>query len=343
MMWPLKRSIRRLRHRFSPGAMILVYHRVAESLNPDQSPLNVTPTTFSSHLAWLRRHTTPIGLTQLVHLVRNRQVPKRAVAVTFDDGYANNLYFAKPLLERYDIPATVFVTTGTLGGDREFWWDELRKQLGKAGSLPETFSLTINGTAYHWNLDDRVQRDQVGLRRHWQFGNRAKKSLTTRERTLSAIHTLLKWSSDDERRQVLEEISRLAGSPAPTRRTHLPMTANEVNQLAEGGLVEIGAHTVTHPVLSSLSLKSQEREIRASKLCLEEVLGQPVRAFAYPYGSRRDYTAETVKLVQEAGFDYACSNFRDIIFPGIDYYQLPRIPVRNWDEDELGRQLGIPA
>jgi peptidoglycan/xylan/chitin deacetylase (PgdA/CDA1 family) len=119
------------------------------------------------------------------------------------------------------------------------------------------------------------------------------------------------------------------------------MTADEVARLAESKLIDVGAHTVTHPVLSTLSISMQREEILGSKTRLEEILGRQVTGFAYPFGSQRDYTPETVRLAREAGFDYACSNFRDVIFSGIDRYQLPRIPVRDWGEDDFSRRLGF--
>lgn len=335
------RSIRWLKHRVSPGAIILVYHRVVESSNPGQSPMSVTPEALASQLAWLRQHANPISLTKLVHMLRNGQVPKRAVAVTFDDGYANNLYQAKPLLERYDVPATVFVTTGAIDRNQEFWWDELRTFLLRPETLPDQLSLTINGNRYDWTFGSRFYVDNRLVRSRWRLGTRAQNAPTSRESVVRCIHKILKGSQEEERRQTLATISKWAGTQSTARPHFRPMTSDEVLQLAESTLIDIGAHTVTHPTLSSLSTVSQREEISASKRHLEGIIGRPVTAFAYPYGSRRDYTEETVALAQEAGFDCACSNFRDVIFPGVDYYQLPRIPVRSWDEEEFSRRLGL--
>jgi peptidoglycan/xylan/chitin deacetylase (PgdA/CDA1 family) len=112
-----------------------------------------------------------------------------------------------------------------------------------------------------------------------------------------------------------------------------------VVRLARGELIEVGAHTVTHSVLSALPAAAQRDEIQRSKAHLEEILGHAVSNFAYPYGTRSDYTAGTVAVVQEAGFASACSNFAGVVRHGTDRFQLPRVLVRNWTGDEFARQL----
>ena len=114
------------------------------------------------------------------------------------------------------------------------------------------------------------------------------------------------------------------GSDKECRSTHRPLSANETLQLVEDGLIEIGAHTVTHPVLASLSNNLQKDEIRNSKEHLENISGCPVMSFSYPYGSKSDYSSETVKLVRNAGFSCACSNYADVVWCGTDNFQLPR-------------------
>src|SRR5262245_41049481 len=104
------------------GALILGYHRVAD-VTRDEYEVCVTPKHFAEQMEVLRKVSQPIGLSELVQCLKASSVPPKAVAVTFDDGYADNLYEARPILERYLIPATVFVCTGYAG--KEFWWDEL--------------------------------------------------------------------------------------------------------------------------------------------------------------------------------------------------------------------------
>jgi peptidoglycan/xylan/chitin deacetylase (PgdA/CDA1 family) len=117
------------------------------------------------------------------------------------------------------------------------------------------------------------------------------------------------------------------------------MTAEEVRHLADGGLVTIGSHTVTHPVLSALAPDKQRAELEQSRAQLEELLEKPVKTFAYPFGGQTDYTAETIRILRETGYDCACSYFSGVVRARTDRYQLPRIQVRDWDGDELARLL----
>ncbi len=110
-------------------------------------------------------------------------------------------------------------------------------------------------------------------------------------------------------------------------------------RLAEGGLVEVGAHTVTHSVLSTQSREEQHREITASKRTLETLLGRPVPTFSYPFGGRTDYTPETVALLQEAGFSCACSNFPAWVQPRTPVYELPRYLARGWDGETFAARV----
>src|SRR5262249_14434620 len=122
----LRQGVARVRTRRASQALILLYHRVAHSLS-DPCLLCVRPNYFAKHLAVLRRHYDTIPLNEVAGTARTRYRGRRGVVLTFDDGYADNFDNARPPLERHDIPATVFVATGQVGSDQEFWWDELER------------------------------------------------------------------------------------------------------------------------------------------------------------------------------------------------------------------------
>jgi peptidoglycan/xylan/chitin deacetylase (PgdA/CDA1 family) len=312
-----------------------MYHKVTESYSDPR--LDVRPSNFAEHLEILRQQAHPIGLQQLSRALSDGNLPDLSVVVTFDDGYANNLYNAKPLLERYDIPATVFVITGYIGDEREFWWDELDQLFLQPGALPERLNLNVDGRTYQWKLGEAVTpSEEVSSHpRRWR----------PREEVQSSHHYLYKhlWKllrsmTEGERRQALHELRAWAGTKPSSRPGHRPLSLKEVVTLAQGGLVEVGAHTVTHPALRKLPPALQHDEILGSKARLEEILDHPVTSFSYPYGN---LSAQTLDIVREAGFSCACSTHADIVGRLTERFQLPRVEVRDWGGEEFARQLSM--
>ncbi|HXV83032.1 MAG TPA: polysaccharide deacetylase family protein, partial [Candidatus Binatia bacterium] len=113
----------------------------------------------------------------------------------------------------------------------------------------------------------------------------------------------------------------------------------EICALASTEIVDIGAHSVTHPLLAALPAALQRDEVTQSKTDLEEILGRPVSWFAYPFGSNGTYTEESVGLVRQAGFAAACSGLPGLVELRTDRFQLPRVQVCDWDGDEFARRL----
>ena len=259
-----------------------------------------------------------------------------AVIITFDDGYADNLYNAKPLLERFDLPATVFVTSGYVGACREFWYDELEKILLHAHPLPERLRLQIKGQEYEWRIDALPEESAD----HWsEWDVSAVEDPTLRHSVYRSLCEILQPLLDPERRGILDHVASWAGIDICQRSTHRTLSPQELIRLEEGALIEIGAHTVSHPVLSTLPIAAQISEISCSKTQLEEILSRDITAFAYPFGTRSHYTDETVNVVRQTGFKWACSNFPGITYPITDRWQLPRFIVRNWTGEQFARKL----
>ena len=318
--------------------LILAYHRVA-NLASDPQLLSVTPAHFTEHLEVLRRQYQTIPLRDLNNSLNRYVRRSRTVVVTFDDGYADNLYNAKSLLDRYDVPATVFISTAYIGGGREFWWDELARLLLQAGTLPETLSLTVNGRTYHWTLGEGARYSTVECERNRGWNVEMRRGLNARQRLYRCLCQLIRPLYAEDRQNVLDMLLAWAGAISAARPADRPLLHDEIASLGADGLVEIGSHTATHPVLSALPPKIQRKEIEESKACLEEILGHPVTSFAYPYGGKRDYLTSTVTLLRAANYTRACANFPNGLCKGIDPFQLPRILVRDCDGEAFGRLL----
>jgi peptidoglycan/xylan/chitin deacetylase (PgdA/CDA1 family) len=282
----------------------------------------------------------PLSLPEFIERLRRGRLPSRAAVVTFDDGYEDNLANAKPILSRYGVPAAVFVTTGYMTGDREFWWDELERLLLQPGHLPEVIRLNIGGVPYEWDLRDSTDYTSEECSRHARWDvSQGDNTPTRRHEVYRSLCQLLRPLSHAERRPLLDHLTLASRADSAPRVTHRTLSAPQVKDLAAGGLVTVGAHTVTHPRLSALPLDRQCEEIDLSKRHLEHVLDQSVTTFAYPYGSRLDYSGHTVAAVRDSGFAGACSNFFEPITRRTDPLQLPRVIIRDCDGDTFARQL----
>jgi peptidoglycan/xylan/chitin deacetylase (PgdA/CDA1 family) len=334
----LRRAGGKIKRHFSRRALILLYHRVAEA-GSDPWQLAVTPGHFAEHLQVLREYGRLMPLQELSAAIQSKKLPRRAVAVTFDDGYADNLFNAKPLLEKYDVPATVFITTGYTGEDREFWWDELDRLFLQPGALPGALRLSVKGDDRVWELGEAAVYGEPAHRRNLRWRAWQEDDPSSRHALYRALWKLMHPMADGERRQLRNELIRWAGADGSARQTHRALTREEVIELARGGLVEVGCHTLTHPQLSALDRDSQRREIYESKAQLEDVLGRPVTSFAYPYGRECDYNGQSVALVREAGFDCGCSTTVGVVGPNADRFQLPRAQVEDMDGESFARML----
>jgi peptidoglycan/xylan/chitin deacetylase (PgdA/CDA1 family) len=322
------RGPRRRRHQ----PIVLLYHRIGH-VPRDPQLLCVTPDHFADHLQVIAAHHRPVRLGGL---------GAGAVAVTFDDGYLDNLLVAKPLLERSDIPATVFVTSGHVRTGRPFWWDELEHLLLWPGRLPAALTLEVGRENLRWELGDDAAyvSDRDGDRTAWTVLD--ERDPGPREQIYRALCERFRALDETDRERALDHLRAVverdddADADAVMPR---PLSPTELTLLADGNLIEVGAHTVTHPVLSRLPMERQREEVAGSKRQLEEILGRPVSSFAYPYGAPTDFDETTVSLVRAAGFGRACANVPGRVTRRTDPFRLPRLVVRDCDGDELTRRL----
>jgi peptidoglycan/xylan/chitin deacetylase (PgdA/CDA1 family) len=345
---------RRLANRFAPGALVLLYHRVAE-LETDPQWLAVPPDVFDEQLDLLKRSFVVLTLGDLVKRLGEGALPKRSVVITFDDGYSDNLYEAKPVLERHGLPASVFVASGFVGGREEFFWDELDRLLLQPGELPSEFAAPPpeDGVAvaspmacdigaeepWRWSLGDAAVYSAERAREHAKWNVLSKDTPTARHAAYRALCAGMAGATPEVRRRWLARVREALGATEGARKSHRVVSVEELRGLAAGGFVEIGAHTVTHARLSSLPVSAQRREMVESKGALEGLVGRAVTTFSYPFGNHVDYTAQTVAAAREAGFVAACANFGGCVRRGTDVMQLNRVLVRDWPAEELDRRI----
>ncbi len=277
MLRRLRRLPQFLRNRFSLGGLILLYHRVAVA-ESDPHALCISPAHFEEHLALLSGRARVVPLAEIVTRLRERRSVRGLVAITFDDGYADNLTTALPLLERYAAPATFFVVSGRI----PFWWDRMA-------------ALPLDGARFR------------------------------------ELYAELQPLPNDENQHRLDHLE------APADNLPLRMSDEQIVSAAAHPLITIGGHTLSHRVLATLSSGAQREEIGACRQALEELTGQRVRSFAYPYGTPQTFNAVTVALVRACGFEHACAAAGDVVSSSSDLFRLPRVPVSDVGGEQIAR------
>ncbi len=329
-----QRATTKFKNMLSPRGLILMYHRIAE---PDLDPwgLSVSPRHFAEHLEVIKKYFHPLSMRELVAHLQQGKVPNRSIVVTFDDGYADNFHNAKPLLEHYGVPATIYLVTEALVEQRNFWWDELEWALLQPDTLPELLELTRNGKRYSWQLENERQYTAADRQNDHQI--RPWDALPgTRMAFFYSVWQQLRELSKSERIEAIDEIRVWAGMPKKDQLANRILSKEEVNLLGNNSLIELGAHTVTHPSLTTISSAQQIEEIAGSKRQLENILNHTVTSFSYPHG---EYSAETIDLARNAGFHSATAIHFKCVFPGEDLFQLPRFQVDDWSGEKFLRQL----
>jgi peptidoglycan/xylan/chitin deacetylase (PgdA/CDA1 family) len=291
------------------GTVVLLYHRVAH-LSRDPHGLAVRPDRFAQHCEILRQrcHVVPLS---------DAKGRPRQVAITFDDGYADNAHEARSILAAAGLPATFFITIGRIGDRAEAWWDRLAQILLECETTSDAIELTI--------ADRRLWLDI--------------RSPSARARAHVALFWRLRVLRPAAIESILAEIEARLGIASVDRESHRWMNTEELRALSASEGTEVGAHTLTHPLLSTLDAEEQWKEIDGSRDQLERLLGRPVRLFSYPHGGHDAFDVLSTQLVRKAGYTMACTATGGIARAGSDPFLIPRNTVGDWDAERFGRWL----
>jgi len=288
----------------APRLSILIFHRVLaqpDALFPDE----IDATRFAILVRTVQRNWRVLPLGAAAALLQQNRLPPRALAITFDDGYADNAEIALPILQRAGLPATFFVATGFLDGGRMF---------------NDTVIECLRATSL-----ERVDLGDFGL------GVRVLGSAAARRAVIEELLPRVKYLGLAEREPFLERLLRQCGQPKLPH--DLMMRSEQVVQLHRAGMA-IGAHTVRHPILRLLPDDEARAEIARGRTTLEDLIGARVELFAYPNGRPgEDYDARHVEMVRGLEFRAAVSTSPGSAVAGADPYQLPRFTP--WDRDPV--------
>jgi peptidoglycan/xylan/chitin deacetylase (PgdA/CDA1 family) len=295
----------------SSRLIVLHYHRVLEAPDPMFTGMLVERAAFAEQMAALAEYFRVLPLSEALARLRQGDLPRRAVAVTFDDGYADNFHVAMPILQQFGLTATFFVATDYLDGGcmfNDMIFEACRHAPAGAWDTQVTKLGTLQVTA-------ESQRPALAL----------------------SIIGKLRYLDPEQRLSASRTLLDSTGARPPL----LMMTSREIVKAFNAGM-EIGAHTASHPILATLSDAEARREIEAGRNRLESLLGAKVPLFAYPNGvPGTDYSRRDVELVRQLGFAGAVTTAPGCAGRRADRFQIPRIGT--WDPTRTRTVLRLLA
>ncbi len=277
---------------FCRGIHILMYHRICP--RRDELGIAISPEFFEAQIRYLQNHFTIISLDEALEAIP-RGTSEPLFAITFDDGYRDNFTDAYPVLRRYGVPATIFITCNDVQSGVTDWH---RMDCALRETALEELDLEIFGLGI------------ISLR-----------TLEERIRAIRTLHRRLKEIDNELRLEILSFILERCGARELER---IMLTWQDVRRMSDEGLVTIGSHTLSHPILTSVGAAAAKREIEQSRLRIEEVIERPVRHFAYPNG---DFDAKIADLVRQGGYASACTTVAGCNERRADLFALRRIDV----------------
>jgi peptidoglycan/xylan/chitin deacetylase (PgdA/CDA1 family) len=295
---------------------VLCYHRAATP-RCDPFALSVAPARLREHLAALTELVEVLPLGELMARRRERK-PSPAVAITFDDGYADNYLDALPLLSAAGVPATLFVASGVIHNTGHFWWDQLSHLFLDPVPLPPNITLTVGGIT----LTADLRSDHARLR------------------ALLLIRARLYTRTPPEIDHALETLSDRLGVPLISDcPDHRLLSEDQLKKVAAAPGIEIGSHSVSHPSLPALDDASLSRELEVSRSDLSAATGQPVDTFAYPFGDPSSLDRRTVRSVRSTGYRSAFTLAHGPVGWWTESQRAPRYLVGDWPGDVFRAHL----
>lgn len=307
-----------VKEKYAQRSLVLMYHRIINT-DTDLWDLTVSPQNFEEHLQVLKDYdVVPSSALESILTKKNR-LPKKTVAITFDDGYIDNYVNAKPLLETYHMPASFFITTESIKKQQEYWWDTLERICLQTNPLPKQLILN-HPEAISWKIGNpcHTENDTLSpLNLYFKLCELTRKMSSNKQKVF--IESLKTWASNTE-----------------DRLDYLTMQEHELLDLKSNPLFTIGAHTVTHPFLPNFSYDYQKNEIAESVEFLEDLTKDKVKYLAYPHGGHNEWTLD---ILSELGLKLAFTTNKGCFNSHSHPYTIPRLQVKNWDGKTFSSKL----
>jgi len=317
----------------APSVTVLMYHRVADEVC-DPWQLCVSPKNFEQQLQWLQSTGNVISIGELDQQLQDGNIKDGAIVLTFDDGYKDNFIVARPLLEKYNLPATFFITTHVFEeGFSGFYWDVVQKIFLEQKELPSHLTLQLTDKTWDFTLSNDPVSVLTNETIKWSAYT---KPVNLRTETYYRVWSLLQGLTYQYQQQVIQQL--LAWASVKLTDLNLPAicSVKDIQQISGHSLITTGSHTHTHAALARHSFSFQLKEIKQGKSELEKLICKKTNYFAYPDGS---HNVSAKAILQKEEFALAFTTIPKTVNVTGDFLQLGRFQVNNWTTDELKHQM----
>lgn len=300
--------VRKLRNQAVSGIPVLAYHRVLDvktSYHFDKDLISSSIAAFDMQMKYISKYYLALSMEEYIYYINHpEKLPRKAILVTFDDGFSDNYQYAFPILRKYSVPATFFVTTDFIDSDETIWYERL---------------------AYFFNVTkvDKLEFSDysIDIYDNDKFSSYQK------------FIEHLKLLPNHTRIAMLDGLYEKYGDPYTSVQTESILSQSmSWEQLMEmqSCNMDIESHTVTHPVLSTLNKQELKLELSRSKQIIEKKLNKKVKSIAYPVGQGESFSDEVIRETIESGYEIAF-NYIDSVckFSNINEFSISRLHVEN--------------
>ncbi len=322
-MFRYQQRLKKLKLLLHPHCVILMYHRIGHT-KTDLWRLSVSEENFEQQLQYLREKNLVISLEEMAAQAARGKIKRKSVAITFDDGYENNFSVARPLLEKYNLPSTFFITSKNIDSTKEFWWDQLECILLETPELPQYFTYDTGREKIEFDLGQAATLNSEMIDIHSRceaFGED-----TPRTKMYCKLWQLLTPLNSEDQQNIMNYVIEWSGTN-PARSSYQSMSAENIQDLGKSTLCNIGVHTMTHPALSFHPKSHQQKEITTNQDYLKKLAKNNINLMAYPSGK---YNADTLDIVKKAGIVGAVTTDQKTVSNNSAPHELGRFQVNNW-------------
>lgn len=289
--------------------IILNYHRVinlSNEFNLDKGVISATPKNFEKQIKYVSKKYNVISFDMLIDYIQNKtKLPKNPLIITFDDGYKDNYTNAYPILKKYNVLATFFLTIDFIEKKRLPWWDKLVYIINKT----KISKLNLSNIGVY-DLSSKEKKLESTIK----INKKIKNNGLDKEKILKKISDILKVKLN-------KNLSK-----------DLFLSWEDVKEMSKNDM-SFGAHTLTHCSLAQVSLEKAKKEVTQSKLKIEKELNKKIEIFSYPYGEQTHFNDKIKKMLKNSKYSCAVSTEFgfNYISNKLDFFSLNRIGIQNQD------------